>query len=81
MFTRSLNYRQRSRLTASLFGTTALLAFLVVAAPSILPCPARKVQRTGFRGVKGEGAEMEGKRVVVLEREGDENIMVTHVSI
>ena len=34
----------RSRLTSSLFGTTLVVSFLVVAMPHIVPCPAPRVQ-------------------------------------
>ncbi|KAK9476666.1 hypothetical protein V1514DRAFT_336239 [Lipomyces japonicus] len=37
-----LNAAARSRLTTSIFSTTFVIAVFTVAAPSILPCPARE---------------------------------------
>jgi len=40
----------RSRFTSSLFGTTLLVSFLVVAMPHILPCPAPRVAYADAEG-------------------------------
>ncbi|KAF8463429.1 hypothetical protein BDZ91DRAFT_764561 [Kalaharituber pfeilii] len=45
----------RSLSTTSLFSTTLALAFLVVAAPHVLPCPVRKP--AGMHLADGEGEE------------------------
>jgi cytochrome c oxidase assembly factor 2 len=54
----------KSFTTASLFTSTAVLAFLVVGAPHILPCPAPKQQYTddGGGGGNGKGGERTKKK-------------------
>ncbi|KAL2159941.1 hypothetical protein VTH06DRAFT_2074 [Thermothelomyces fergusii] len=49
----------RSRMTSSLFATTVLASFLVVALPHVLPCPA-PARRVYYADDGGGGAEGEG---------------------
>jgi len=51
--------------TASLFTTTALLAFLVVGAPHLLPCPrARRTLADDGEETGGDGREKRRRRRV-----------------
>ena len=54
----------RSTSTSSLFSTIMFLAFMVVAAPHVLPCPAP------HRTVRADGVEEDGEKF--YKDEGDE---------
>ncbi|KAK5660233.1 hypothetical protein OQA88_12767 [Cercophora sp. LCS_1] len=45
----------RSRMTSSLFATTVIASFFVVALPHVLPCPAP-------RGVRADGEMVDGTK-------------------
>lgn len=48
MLLRSLTFAQKQKLTNTLFWTCAAGSVIVVALPSILPCPAIKSQKAGL---------------------------------
>lgn len=48
MFSRNLTFAQKQKLTNTLFWTCAIGSILVVALPSLLPCPAIKAKKGGL---------------------------------
>ncbi|BFZ54927.1 hypothetical protein PYCC9005_001964 [Savitreella phatthalungensis] len=76
---RSLTYAQKQRLTNSLFWTVALSTVVVVALPSILPCPARQTRPAGFafytESKDGEqestDAKVDKRKVIVKQSSAD----------
>lgn len=63
----------KSLSTASLFTTTAIIAFLTVGAPHILPCPAG-AGKTLAEDEKGTGAGADGRCPVPRRRRRKDGI-------